>query len=102
MSFAWRMVAVTFFTQFLAMGFTFYSFAIILKPLAAEFGGGRLGVTMLPVAISLAGGVMSPFLGIWVARGSIRNIMTLGCLLMGVGFLLGSRVTELWQLGIVF
>ncbi|MBW1886501.1 MAG: MFS transporter [Deltaproteobacteria bacterium] len=102
MSYAWGMVAVTFFTQFLAMGFTFYSFGIVLKPLAAEFGGGRLGVTMLPVAMSLAGGVMSPFLGKWVARGSIRDIMTLGCLLMGVGFLLGSRATELWQLGVLF
>jgi MFS family permease len=96
------MVAVTFFTQFLAMGFTFYSFAIVLKPLAEEFGGGRLGVSMLPVYMSLAGGAISPFLGKWVGRGSIRNIMTLGCLLMGLGFLLGSRVTELWQLGVLF
>jgi hypothetical protein len=35
------MVAVTFFTQFLCMGFTFYSFGVVLKPLAEEFGGGR-------------------------------------------------------------
>ncbi len=102
MSFAWKMVAVTFFTQFLAMGFAFYSYPILLKPLVTEFGGGRLGVTMLPVAMSLAGGLMAPFLGKWIARGSIRNIMTLGCLAMGSGFLLASRVTTLWQLGVVF
>jgi MFS family permease len=102
MSYAWKMVALTFFTQFLAMGFTFYSFAVVLKPLAMEFGSGRLGVAMLPVVMSLTGGVLAPFLGRWIARGSIRNIMTLGCVVMGVGFLLVSRATGLWQLGFLF
>ncbi len=102
MSYAWKMVAVTFFTQFLAMGFTFYSFGYVLKPLAAEFGADRFEVTMLSLAMSLAGGAMAPFIGKWVVNGSIRNIMTLGCVAMGLGFLLAARTTELWQLGIVF
>jgi cyanate permease len=96
------MVAVTFFTQFICMGFTFYSFGVVLKPLAEEFGGGRFGVTMLPLAMSWAGVVVAPVVGRWVARGSIRRIMTLGCFVLSAGFLLGSRAGALWQLGLLF
>ena len=102
MSVAWKMVGLTFFTQFLAMGFTFYSFPILLKPIATEFDTARTSVAMLAVAMSLAGGVITPFIGKWVGRGAIRTIMTLGCVVMGVGFLLASRATSLWQLGILF
>jgi cyanate permease len=102
MSYAWLMVAVTFFTQFLCMGFTFYSFGVVLKPLAEEFGGGRFGVTLLPLAMSWAGAVVAPFVGRWVASGSIRRIMTLGCLVLAAGFLLGAQASALWQLGLLF
>ncbi len=102
MSVAWKMVGLTFFTQFLAMGFTFYSFPILLKPIATEFDTARTSVAMLAVAMSWAGAVITPFIGKWVGRGAIRTIMTLGCVVMGVGFLLASRATSLWQLGILF
>ena len=102
MPYAWLMVAVTFCTQFLCMGFTFYSFGVMLKPLTEEFGSSRFGVTLLPLAMSLAGAVLAPIMGRWIARGSIRNIMTLGCFATAVGFLLGSRTTQLWQLGLIF
>lgn len=102
MSTAWLMVGVTFFTQFLCMGFTFYSFGVVLKPLAEEFGGGRFGVTLLPLAMSWAGGVMAPLLGRWATRGSIRTIMTLGCVVSGAGFLIGAQAGALWQLGLLF
>jgi len=101
-SYAWLMVAVTFFTQFLCMGFTFYSFGVVLKPLAEEFGGGRFGVTLLPLAMSWAGALVAPVVGRWVASGSIRRIMTLGCVVLGAGFLLGSQAGALWQLGLLF
>ncbi|MFT5442211.1 MAG: MFS family permease [Myxococcota bacterium] len=102
MTYAWRMVALTFSTQFLSMGFTFYSFSAFVDPLVQEFDASVTGVTMLPFAMSIAGAVFSPFLGFWIAKGSIRNIMSLGCIAMGVGFLLAARATELWQLVILF
>ena len=96
------MVAVTFFTQFLCMGFLFYSFGVVLKPLASEFGGGRLGVTMLPLAMSLGGALMAPIIGRWVAAGSIRNIMAIGCVCTGLGFLAGAHASALWQLMVLY
>ena len=84
------------------MGFSIYAFAVFLKPLGAEFGGGRLGVTTLPVAMSLTGVIIAPVVGKLIARGSIRNFMTVGCVATGAAFLLAARATELWQLALVF
>ncbi|MEO1916600.1 MAG: MFS transporter [Myxococcales bacterium] len=102
MSKAWLMVAITFLTQFLAMGFTFYSLGIVYEPMEQEFEVNRATLMMLPTAMSVGGMLMAPFLGKWAGKGSIRNMMCLGCLAMGVGFLLSTQVTELWQLIAIF
>ena len=96
------MVAITFLTQFLAMGFTFYSLGIVYEPMEQEFEVNRATLMMLPTAMSVGGMLMAPFLGKWAGKGSIRNMMCLGCLAMGVGFLLSTQVTELWQLIAIF
>ncbi len=98
----WIQVGVTFVTQFLCMGFSIYAFAVFLKPLNEEFGGGRFGVTTLPLAMSLTGIIIAPVVGRLIARGSIRNFMTLGCVSVGAAFLIGARATELWHLALVF
>jgi MFS family permease len=99
---AWLMVAITFLTQFLAMGFTFYSLGIVYEPMEQEFEVNRATLMMLPTAMSVGGMLMAPFLGKWAGKGSIRNMMCLGCLAMGVGFLLSTQATELWQLIAIF
>jgi MFS family permease len=96
------MVAITFLTQFLAMGFTFYSLGIVYEPMEQEFEVNRATLMMLPTAMSVGGMLMAPFLGKWAGKGSIRNMMCLGCLAMGVGFLLSTQATELWQLIAIF
>ena len=37
--YGWWIVAVTFLTQFVAMGTVFYSYGVLLKPLAEDLGG---------------------------------------------------------------
>ena len=102
MSYAWFMVAITFMTQFLAMGFVFYSAGIFLVPLQQEFDVGRTEISLIGTVMSIGGAIVAPFIGRWIGRGSIRNIMTLGCVAMGIGFLAGSRASELWQLFALF
>jgi len=102
MFYGWGIVALAFLTHFLIAGTTFYSFGVLLIPLAEEFGGGRLGVTLLPVAMIVGSGLISPPLGRFLARGPIRETMVVGCLVTGVGFLLASHATALWQIGLVF
>ena len=102
MFYGWAIVALTFITHFLIAGTTFYSFGVLLKPLAEEFGGGRLGVTLVPLAMTAASGVLGPLVGRYLAGGRIRETMTVGCLMTGVGFLLASHATALWQIGLAF
>jgi MFS family permease len=101
-SYAWLMVAITFLTHFLAMGFVFYSAGVFLLPLQEEFDVGRTEIALIGSIMSIGGAVVAPFIGRWVATGSIRFAMTLGCLCLGVAFLAGSRATELWHLFVVF
>jgi cyanate permease len=96
------MVGITFLTQFLCMGVFFYSAGVFLVPLQQEFGVGRAPVALIGTVTTLGAAILAPFIGRWVARSSIRNIMSLGCLTMGVGLLVGSRASEIWQLIVLF
>lgn len=102
MSKAWLMVAITFLTHFLAMGFVFYSAAVFLVPLAEEFGVGRTEIASIGSIMSIGGAAVAPFVGRWLARGSIRNAMTLGCISLGLAFLAAAHATALWQLFVIF
>ncbi len=102
MTYGWFMVGITFVTHFLSMGVIFYSAGIFLVPLQEEFGVGRTEVALIGTVTSLGSATMAPFIGRWVASGSVRNIMTLGCLTLGIGLLAGSRASEIWQLIALF
>ncbi len=102
MSYAWLMVAITFLTHFLVMGFVFYSAGVFLVPLQEEFAAGRAEVSAIGAVMSAGAAVSAPFIGRWVATHSIRNFMTLGCIALGLAFLAGSRATAIWQLFVIF
>ena len=93
----WKIVSVAFTAHFFAVGLVMYSYGVLFKALAADFGGSRLGVatglTVMQVAIAL----FAPLLGRALDRGSIRSIMMSGTLATAIGFLLASRMTALWQ-----
>ena len=93
----WRIVLVTSLTHFVSVGFIFYAYGAFFKALEADFGGSRLGVSIGLTVMQLVTGIFAPFLGRALDRGSIRNIMALGAVLMGAGFLLISQVSELWH-----
>jgi MFS family permease len=97
MFYGWRIVSVVFLTNFVSVGFVFYSYGVFFKALAAEFGGSRLGVATGLAIMSVAIAVISPFLGRLVDRGSIRSIMCGGACVLALGFFLASKIGELWQ-----
>ena len=103
MFYGWVIVAVTFLTQFAVMGTVFYSFGILMKPLAAEIGGdSRLGVSLAIPLMFVVGGLVSPFVGREVDRRPIRWIMLVGAGLFVVGFLGLSRVRSLLEFYLAF
>ena len=101
MFYGWRIVGVAFLTHFISVGFLFYSYGAFFTALTAEFGGSRLGVATGMAIINVVNAAFAPLLGRMLDRGSIRNIMCAGAVLMSVGFLLVAGIGELWQFYLV-
>jgi MFS family permease len=95
--YGWKIVGITFLTHFISVGFIFYSYGAFFKALAGEFGGSRLGVAVGLAIMNVVAGLISPFLGRAIDRGSVRVIMCVGAVLMAIGFVLLSRIAALWQ-----
>jgi MFS family permease len=90
------MVGVAFFVDFIAVGFFFYSYGVFFKAIAAEFGDSRLGVAVGITLTQAIGAVLAPMLGRALDRYPLKNIMAMGALSMGTGFvLLGFSSTAL-------
>jgi MFS family permease len=99
--YGWRMVAVAFVVDFIAVGFFFYSYGIFLKGISADLAGSRFAASL---GISIANGVgalCSPFVGRALDRLSIKHIMIAGALLVGAGFFALSLTTALWQFYVI-
>ena len=99
--YGWRMVAVAFVVDFIAVGFFFYSYGIFLKGISADLAGSRFAASL---GISIANGIgalFSPFIGRALDRLSIKHIMIVGALLVSAGFFALSLTTALWQLYVI-
>ena len=97
----WRMVAVAFFVDFVAVGFFFYSYSVFFKAIEAEFGGSRLGVSMGITVTQVVGAIMAPFIGRALDRYPLKNIQATGATAMGAGFLLLGQVSTQVQFYLV-
>jgi MFS family permease len=95
--YGWRIVAVAFLVDFVAVGFFFYSYGVFFKTIAADLGGSRFGVS-LGISISNAvGALLAPFVGRAVDRHPIKRIMIGGAALVSLGFALLAGIDALWQ-----
>jgi MFS family permease len=97
----WRMVAIAFTVDFVAVGFFFYSYGVFLKPIAAALSGSRFAISLALSIANLVGALLSPFIGRALDRLPIRRIMIAGAFSVGAGFLAMSRITALWQLYLI-
>lgn len=99
--YGWRIVAVAFVCDFVAVGFMFYSYGVFFKAMAAEFGGSRLQVSLGLTFVSAVGALVAPFVGRSVDHRPVRRIILVGTLLTSTGFLLLGQVQHVWQLYLV-
>jgi MFS family permease len=78
------------------------SFGVFFKPMIKDFGWTR-AATSLPFSLNL---IMSGLFSIIVGRISDRlgpkTVVTIGGIIMGIGYLLMSRIVNLWQLYLSF
>ena len=89
--YGWKIVAVAFLVDFIAVGFFFYSYGVFFKALAAEFGGSRLDVSIGITLVNIISGIVSPFVGQALDLYPIRKVMIFGAVNLIVGFFMDDR-----------
>lgn len=97
----WRMVAVAFFVDFVAVGFFFYSYGVFFKAIAAEFGDSRLGVALGLTVTNAVGAVAAPLVGRALDKYPLKRIIGIGATSMALGFLSLSQVQTQMQFYLV-
>ncbi|MFC1965210.1 MFS transporter [Chloroflexota bacterium] len=81
---------------------TFYTFGVFLKPMTAEFGWSRAIISgAYSLAVALVG-IFSVVLGRLNDKYGPRIITTVCGFLFGLGYLLMSQITAIWQLYIIY
>ena len=89
------LVLVTFLFNFMAIGFGSYAFSLFVTPLQDVFGWGRgqimAGFTIFFVTM----GATCPVVGRFVDRYGARPVIPVGAVVMGVGFVLVSQMSQL-------
>jgi len=91
-----------FIIMFLLYGCILNTFAIFLKPIAEDMGWSRgaLSVAMMVGAFGMA--FSAPTAGRFMDRIGARPVMIAGCLMIGIGILIASRITHIWQIYILY
>jgi MFS family permease len=99
--YAYVVLAICFLNMLLVAG-SQYCFGVLFKPMIVEFGWSR-AATAGPFALSLImSGVVSMAAGRLSDRLSPRFIVGFSSLIFGVGVILLSRITSLWQLYLIY
>ncbi|MBD3648316.1 MAG: MFS transporter, partial [Pseudomonadales bacterium] len=99
--YGWKIVAVAFVVDFIAVGFFFYSYGVFFKALATEFGGSRLDVSIGITLVNVVSAILAPFLGRMLDVYPIKYIIVAGILAKSAGFVLLSLIGSQWQLYLV-
>jgi len=94
--FGWWVVFASAAIVFLTGGTFFYGFSALFDPLVAEFGWSRAATSFAFSLRSEVGGIAAPAVGFLVDRVGSRRVMVVGVLAVALGFVLLSRVQDLW------
>ncbi len=98
--YGWWIVIAIFFMLFT---YSASPFAVILKPLMAEFNTGRGAVSMIPAISSITGGFAAFFIvSRMLHRITPQKFMISGSVVAGVSLLLCSLANSLWYLYIMY
>jgi len=92
----WLMVAVGFMMMLLMFG-TRLSFGIYIKPMTESFGASRAAISGSQSLYMFVYAFFALLAGSLSDRYGPRKILMVGAVFMGVGMLLASRITAVWQ-----
>jgi MFS family permease len=94
--YGYYLVAVTFIFLVLFSGCGVFAYSLFVRPLEAALGWGRGQVMAGFTLFYLMVGIASPVVGRFVDRYGARPVIPVGALMMGLGFVLVSRVSDLY------
>ena len=95
--YGWIVVAGVFFMVAVTCG-SFYSFGVFLVPIMEEFGWGRGVISGVLFVSGITYAVAVPLIGSIADRFGYKWISIVTAGLMGLGFVLSSRVQMVWQM----
>jgi MFS family permease len=98
----WQIVGAGFVANFLAGAITLAAFGNFVDPVSTAFGVPRSTIGLGMSIAFLVMGLIGPFAGAWLDRGWARSIMSAGSLIAGVGLILLSQATAVWQAAVLF
>ena len=98
----WKIVGLSLLTQALQAGLLIYSFGTIAIAIETEFSVSRTEVMFGATILSLAGNLLSPFLGNLVDRRSVRSLMLVAVAALALGLVALAQSRAMWQVWLVF
>ncbi len=94
----WYIVASGFWMMFYSTGVGFYGFSAFIDQIADSVANGSRAVVAGAVSVQrLESGIMGPIIGFLVDRVGPRIILVAGFAIAGLGFILVSRATNVFQ-----
>jgi MFS family permease len=87
---------------FVSSGIGFYGHGVILDPLRAQYGWTKGTISSAVTLYFLVAGVMGMLIGPRVDKYGAKPVLILGSVILGLGLVLLSLISELWQLYAVY
>jgi len=78
------------------------TFGIFFEPILDEFGWTRAATAGAQSVSAIVGGLFGILAGRWVDRFGPRFVLTLACFFTGLGLVLLSQISAMWQLYLCF
>lgn len=100
--FGWWQVLVALLVQAVATGTIAYSYSVVVVPLAGEFESSRMTLMLGMTTMTLVGGLLSPWLGASIDRFSLKRMMLIAAISLGVGFFALSLINGIWQMPLIY
>ena len=100
--YGWWVVFVCAIINFCLGGAFFYGFTAFFNPIAEEFGWSYVAISLAFSIRGFESAILAPIMGIIVDRFGPRRLLLFGIIIVGLAFLLFSRIQSLPSFYIVF
>ena len=98
----WWIVFATASGQLIQGGFVFWSIGLYTATFEDVFGAPRAQINLIETCLTVATNLLSPLAGILIDRWSIRHLMMIGMVAMGLGLLILSQAGTLLHVWVVW